>query len=144
MSLPIITWHILENTDYIQDSEYYLGSFNPESIINLNVQVWNNKYGQKTVDSLDNARLVIYFESIEDSALLKYCSISVNNDSPIEPTIELNKIIVEIGRLSGEPNNGVTNDKNRVNYKNIQIQFKGLPSNLRNGLKNMFLDIEIN
>lgn len=144
MNLPIISWHILEDTDYIQDTEYYLGSFNPQSIIKLNVQIWNNRYGQTEVMTLDNARLCIYFETMEDGALLNYCSIGVNNDSPITPTVELNRATLEIGRLSGESNNGISNDKNRTNYKNVSIEFKGLPSNLRNGLKNMFLDIEIN
>ena len=29
------------------------------------------------------------------------------------------------------------------NFKNISISFKGFPSNLKNGIKNMYLDIEI-
>lgn len=144
MSLPLITWYIHENTDYIQDNDYYLGSFNTEFTKPLDVQIWNNRYGQSSVESLENARLCIYFESIEDSVLLNYCTISINNNSPIKPIIELNKGIVEIGQLIGEPNNGVDNEKNRSNYKQVVLQFEGLPSNLRSGLKNMFLDIEIN
>lgn len=144
MSLPNISWHIYEDSDYVQDPEYYLGSFNPESTITLDVQIWNNRYGQKTIQSLSDARLCIYFENIEDSSLLKYCSISINNDSPIIPEVELNKTSTSIGMLSGEPNNGVANDKNRVNYKNVKIEFKDFPHNLRSGIKNMFLDIEIN
>lgn len=144
MSLPNISWHIFEDNEYIQDTEFYLGSFNPESNIVLDVQVWNNRYGQNTVQSIDNARLCIYFENIEDSSLLNYCSISVNSDSPMIPVVELNQVNANLGILSGDPNNGVVNDKNRINYKNVRIEFKGFPSNLRSGLKNMFLDIEIN
>ena len=35
-----ITWYILEDEEYIQDDEYYLGSFSPDSEIQLKVQVW--------------------------------------------------------------------------------------------------------
>lgn len=143
MSLPNITWHIKEDVDYVQEPEYYLGSFNSESTIELQIQVWNNKYGQKSIDSIENARLAIYFESIEDSILFNYCTVSVEEGSPIKPTIELNKVVVSIGELSGEPNNGIANDKNRINYKNVKISFKDFPKNLKNGIKNMFLDIEI-
>lgn len=143
MSLPNITWHISEDGDYIQDTEYYLGSFNSESTIQLNVQVWNNRYGQKSIDSIKDARLAIYFENAEDSILFNYCTISVEEGSAIKPEIELNKVVVNIGELSGEPNNGIANDKNRINYKNIRISFENFPRNLKNGIKNMFLDIEI-
>lgn len=144
MSLPIITWHIKEDEDFVQDQEYYLGSFNSESKITLDVQIWNNRYGQKSVDSLKDARLALYFETVEDSVLFNYCTIIVEYGNPIKPEIELNKIVSNIGLLSGEPNNGLANDSNRSNYKNVSIVFENMPVNLRNGLKNMFLDIELN
>lgn len=143
MNLPNITWSILDGTEYVQDSEYYLGTFNSDSTICLNVQVWNNRYGQSNVKSLEDARLCIYFENIEDSVLLNYCKISINNEAVIEPIIELNKTVINIGKLYGNSNNGISNEINRTNYKNIEIEFKDFPFNLRNGLKNMFLDIEI-
>lgn len=139
-----ITWHIKENDGYVQDEEYYLGSFNSETSITLEVQVWNNRYGQKTIDSIDNARLAIYFENMEDSILFNYCSIEVEYGSPEKPTIELNKVAYPIGKLSGEMNNGISNDQNRHNYKNVIIRFEKFPKNLKDGLKNMFLDIELN
>ena len=66
MNTPIISWYIKENNDYIQDQEYYLGSYNPDSEISLQVQVWNNRYNQSEVSSINDARFVIYFENIED------------------------------------------------------------------------------
>lgn len=144
MSLPIITWHIREDEDFVQDQEYYLGSFNSESDIILDVQIWNNRYGQKSVDTIDDARLALYFDTVEDSVLFNYCTITVEHGTPTKPEIELNKVVTNIGKLSGEPNNGISNDSNRSNYKNVSIVFNKLPINLKNGLKNMFLDIELN
>lgn len=143
MSLPKITWHILEEEDYVQDNEYYLGSFNTNDTISFEVQVWNNRYGQNNVDSINDAMLALYFENIEDTVLLNYCKVSVDN-SAFEPLdIEVERGVINIGRLYGGSNNGIANESTKHNYKNIKIEFSNLPYNLKNNLKNMFLDIEI-
>lgn len=143
MNNPKITWYILEDNDYIQDNEFYLGSFSSDSEVKLTAQVWNNRYGKTNVDSIPNARLSVYFESVEDSMLLNYCKVSVNGDSPVEMPTMFNKGIIDIGLLSGNSNNGTDSVDNVYNFKTITLSFKGFPSNLRNGIKNMFLDIEI-
>lgn len=139
-----ITWYILEDNEYIQENnnEYFLGSFAPNNEIKLTVQVWNNRYGKTAVESIENARLAIYFESIEDNILLNYCTVNIN-DNNIKVPISFNKGIIDIGLLSGSSNNGVDSIDNIYNFKNITFTFKDFPSNLRNGLKNMILDIEI-
>ena len=143
MSLPKITWHILEEEDYVQENEYYLGSFNTNDTISFEVQVWNNRYGQNNVDSIDNATLALYFENIEDSVLLNYCKVSVDSSSFEPLDIEVERGTINIGKLYGGSNNGIANESTKYNYKNIKIEFKNLPYNLKNNLKNMFLDIEI-
>jgi hypothetical protein len=142
MNQSSISWYIKEDEDYIQDNDYYLGSFSPSSDIVLNIQVWNNRYGNESVDNIENARLSIYFDTVEDSSLLQYCSISVNGEDFVEPTIYLNRGTVEIGNLYGTYNNGLEDIINADNYKDISIKFSNLPTNLKNGLKNLFLDIE--
>jgi gamma-glutamyl phosphate reductase len=52
---PNISWYIKEQEAYIQDEEYYLGSFTSNSEISLSVQVWNNRYGSSDIDSIDEA-----------------------------------------------------------------------------------------
>lgn len=140
---PKISWYILEDEDYIQDNEYYLGSFSPSTDIKLKVQVWNNRYGKSNVESIVNARLAIYFESIEDSMLLDYCTVSLNDSEHNKIPIMFGKGIVDIGLLSGNSNNGMDVVDNVYNHKNISIVFKDFPANLKNGIKNMFLDIEL-
>ena len=138
-----ITWYILEDEEYIQDDEYYLGSFSPDSEIQLKVQVWNNRYCKNNVESIPNARLAIYFDSIEDSMLLEYCTVSINDNNFTKIPVMFGKGIIDIGLLSGNSNNGMDIIDNIYNFKNISISFKGFPTNLKNGIKNMFLDIEL-
>jgi hypothetical protein len=142
MANPIIGWYIKESDNYVQEDEYYLGSFTSDSEISINVQVWNNRYGSNSVDGISDARLAIYFDTVEDAALLNYCTVSVNDSYFTAPKIELQRGIVSIGELSGIYNDGLELSSNEVNYKNLSIKFSGFPCNLKNGLKNMFLDIE--
>lgn len=143
MKNPKISWYISEDNDYIQDSEYYLGSFSPDTEINLKVQVWNNRYGKTNVDSIPNARLAIYFDSVEDSMLLNYCSVTVGDTVYSKVPVMFNKGIIDVGMLSGNSNNGLDSVDNIYNFKTITLSFKDFPSNLKNGIKNMYLDIEI-
>lgn len=144
MSSPKITWLIKENKEYIQDTDHYFGSINPQDTLELEIQVWNNRYGKVSTDSIENARLVIYFDSIEDSTLLNYCSVNINDSGFNKLDLEINRATIEIGKLSGEFNNGINNENNRNNYKNLIVRFKDFPRNMKKGMKNMFLDIEIN
>lgn len=142
MEQASISWYIKEDDDYVQDNDYYLGSFSSLMDITLNVQVWNNRYGNETVENVDNARLSIYFDTVEDSSLLQYCTVSINNNEFTKPSITLNRAVIEIGDLYGTYNNGLEDTSNSNNYKNLSIKFSKMPSNLKNGLKNLFLDIE--
>ena len=142
MNQPSISWYIKEDDDYIQDNDYYLGSFSSSSDILMKIQVWNNRYGNESVEDIENARLSIYFDTVEDSSLLQYCTISINNDEFIKPEIYLNRATINIGTLLGTFNSGMDNEKNIDDYKNIIVKFSNMPTNLKNGLKNLFLDIE--
>lgn len=142
MNQPNISWHIKEGSDSIQENEYYLGSYSSTEDIELNIQVWNNKYGQTEVESIDNARLSIFFDAYEDNSLLNYCKVSIDDSAASSLNIEANKGTISIGELAGYANNGAESDRNKNNFKNIQVVFSGMPHNLKKGLKNMFLDIE--
>lgn len=144
MEQPIINWFIIEDDEQTQQEEYYLGSFNSNAEISLQLQIWNNRYGTKYAQSISNAKLVLFFETLEDSALLNYCTVNTEEGGDMKPNMELNKASIYIGELNGDPNNGVDSDKNKNHFKNVTITFKNFPSNLKEGLKNLFIDIQYN
>lgn len=141
MNKANIDWFILDSDEYIQDTELYLGSFTSDSSIEIIIQIWNNRYGLEEVESIENARLSMKFDSFEDSTLFNYCSVKVNN-SDVDLDLIANKAIINIGSLSGQINDGIDNAGNRDNYKDIIIKFSNFPSSLKNGLKNLYLNIE--
>lgn len=138
-----ITWYIKENDEYIQDNDYYLGNYSPDSNLSFDVQVWNNRYGSSRVADISDARLSLYFDSMEDSVLLDYCYVSLNGGAEVKITPQFGKGIVELGTLSGASNNGLESLDNINNYKSISVLFKDFPMLLKNGIKNMYLDIEL-
>lgn len=138
-----ITWYIKEEDKYIQDNDYYLGSYSPDSNLSFEVQVWNNRYGSSRVSDISDARLAIYFESMEDGTLLDYCHVSVNGGSEEKLSPMFGKGIVDLGTLAGASNNGLETLDNVNNYKTITVSFKNFPGLLKNGIKNMYLDIEL-
>lgn len=138
-----INWFIFNADEYIQDTDLYLGSFTQNSAIEITMQIWNNRYGSEEVESIENARLCMKFDTLEDSALFNYCTVKVNNTSK-ELSIIANKAIIDIGTLSGQINDGIDNSHNKDNYKEVTIRFSDFPTSLKNGLKNLFFNIEEN
>ena len=80
MNDPIITWYAkLDNdTEFNKTNEIYAGSYTKENSINVNMQIWNNRWGTEDVQSLNNFNINIYFDKEEDFILLDYCTVVLN------------------------------------------------------------------
>lgn len=138
-----ISWFVKEPDDiFVEHTEYYAGSCNNEEDLELDIELWNNRWNTKEdVDTIYNAKLSISFAAAEDATLLSFCTVKVGNGSYEKPElITFNRASVELGSISGAKNDGGTN--NTENYKNISIRFSGIPRTYKSGLKSMFLDIQ--
>lgn len=137
-----VSWFIKENNEniYSAKTNYYAGYCSSVEDLIIECQLWNNRWNTvENASDMTNAKMLISFSNIEDSILLNYCKVSVDGVTYISPTIELNRGTVMLGTILGIKNNGDLN--NIYNYKNITITFTGLPNELKDGLKSMFLDI---
>lgn len=138
-----VNWFVKEPDDvYVAHTEYYAGSCNSEEDFILDVELWNNRWNNKEdVQDMKNAKLVISFESAEDSILLSLCEVKINDGTFNKPdTSEFNRGIVELGTIIGDKNNG--HESNVDNYRRLCIKFSNIPRNFRSGLKSMFLDVQ--
>lgn len=138
-----IGWFVKEQDDvFVAHTDYYAGSTIPDEEFNLEVELWNNRWNtDEDAADIKNAKLVISFANAEDSILLSLCEVKVNTGT--YNTVDCNEInrgLVELGTISGAKNNG--SESNTDNYKSIAIRFSKIPSNLTNGLKSMFLDVQ--
>lgn len=141
MKEPIINWFVNEDNQYSACSEYYAGTYNLKDDFIIESEVWNNKWGTEDVADIPNGILCISFANAEDSVLLKFCEVKINDDvyRKVDNT-EFNRGTIKVGRLSGSKNNG--SSSNTDNYKKITIKFSNAPTNIRDELKNMFISIE--
>lgn len=145
MITPKITWYILEDIDglyeYSPKRTYDLeGSYAPNDTIKVKIQLWNNRLGTEDVQDATNAKLCVFFKNYEDNYLLKLCKVKFNNEEAKELTIDMDRGIISLGHLSGRANNG--SDLNTDNYVDFELIIGPLPSNLKNELKGLVLDVE--
>lgn len=138
-----VSWFVKEPDDvYVAHTDYYHGSCIPGEDFIIDIEVWNNKWNSvEDAADMENAKLAISFANAEDSVLLSLCEVKVNDGSYNKvDTTEFNRGIVELGTIAGIKNNG--HASNTDNYKQISIKFSNIPSNFKNGLKSMFVDIQ--
>lgn len=143
MNKPIITWHAEKNEQLENINEtYYAGSFNPNSpAITLALQVWNNRWGQENVQNIESSKLVLGFNTLEDSKLLEICEVRIDGRAYDKVEIMGSKGYINLDReLSGASNSGTSSSTG--NYARIEIRFNIEDVALRNGVKNLFLDLE--
>ena len=137
-----VNWFVKEPDNvYTAHDEYYAGTCSPDSDFLLETELWNNKWNSTDVADMKNAKLIISFASAEDSVLLSLCTVSVDGEEFTKPdTNEFNRATVNLGTISGDKNNGSSNYKD--NYRRIAIKFSNIPTNFKDGLKSMFLDVQ--
>ena len=98
---PQVSWYIIENESVeLIDKEHFAGAYSPSNIeATFEMQVWNNKWGTEDVADIDNPVLVLMFDTIEDSKLLEYCKVKIDNNPFRELEIYDNKATLPLDRL---------------------------------------------
>ena len=142
MKNPELTWYLVSAEDsVIIEKEHYLGAYTPDTIeMIINLQLWNNRYGQETAKDIENSNLKITFSSIEDTKLLEYMQVKIDNNPYEDLTIINNEAIIPIQRIiSGEINVGDNMCVN--NYIDIYIKTT-LSQDMKNGLKNLLINLD--
>lgn len=146
MEDPKITWYAKLNKEsqYEETNDYYAGSYTSGHPIDVDIQIWNNRFGLEDVANLADFYIVISFEHVEDSALFDYCTIVLDDANIIPLKKSGKKAILELPDtvvLSGTKNDG-TLDNNKDHYINIEFQFDAEGSKLKeNDLKDMYFQI---
>lgn len=145
MIAPKITWYVLEDVnglyEYSPKRTHDLeGSYAPNDIVKVKIQLWNNRLGIEDVQDATNAKLCVFFKNYEDNYMLKLCKVKFNNEEAKALNIDMDRGTIDLGSLSGRANNG--SDLNIDNYVEFELIIGPLPSNLKNELKGLVLDVE--
>lgn len=140
-----ITWYVEDSTDstLVPSEEYYAGTFVPNDTVTLKVYLWNNRWGTTEVASANDCKLVVYFETIEDSTLLSLCKASVDGGTLTEFDMDGGRGVIDLNRsISGAANNGSLS--NTDNYSTIILQLGPITDGMKNSLKTMYLSPDFN
>lgn len=145
MEKPIITWYSRLGEDtYAAQSEIYAGTYTKESNINVDIQIWNNRWGTEDVEPLENFSLNIYFDTLEDSALLQCCKVALGGTDELSLIISGQKATVSFPEaivLSGVQNDG-TSANSQDNYIYLKFTFSAPNYQLKeNDLKSLHFEI---
>ncbi len=146
LSEPVITWLVKKSTDldFTEKENYYAGNYRPNNGINIELRIWNNRYGSQAVQDLEHFGIAMVFDDYEDSALFSYMTFIVNNAEMLTPSVVAGEAVLTIPDnivLSGAVNDGSANYTD--NYMSLKINLE-IPSNISiksNDLKNLSLDI---
>lgn len=145
MNKAKISWSVLEdiegNKQFVQqminDADR---TYSPGETYIKKIRVWNNRAGDEDIlDALDS-KLVIFFKNYEDSFLLNLCNIKIGDENPQKLNIDVDKGTFSLGTISGRANHGM--DANKENYKEFELQFGPIPSNMKSELKSIIIDLE--
>lgn len=146
---PKISWLVRtvdtnNASDFVEDSDYFAGTYTKQNPFSIEVMVWNNRHGADAVDDLKDFSIVVEFEDLEDSTLLKYMTFVLNDSEILNAVINNNVAELAIPQdiiLSGEINDGSTASHN--NYLTLKMTLN-VPQNKKikmNDIKTMMLSI---
>lgn len=147
MDKPVLTWYTKMGSDksYSDASTgLYAGTYTGEKPVSINIQLWNNRWGEEDVEDLKDFSIKFSFKDTEDSSLLGFCSVIVN-DTDIR---ELKKTgrhgILSFGEdyyLSGKANDG-SSKNSRENFLQMLFTFSTNGELLKEAdLKTLYLEI---
>lgn len=143
---PVLTWHVKmpKEIEYTPADEKYLGTASSLKELEVSLRLWNNRYGMEDAPDLKSFAIRLSFGTLEDSALLKFCSMRMNGIPLNGQTVGGQLLFVPASgvQISGKANNGLTAD-NAANYKDFVLTIK-IPEDARlkeNDLKNLFVEV---
>lgn len=145
--MAILSWYTkLENeSNYAPTQEKFIGTYTALTPLKVNIQLWNNRYGEEDTDDLKNFSLRLGFRSFEDSALLDKTQLTLASGQILPGQITGDKKIFILPNnvtISGRKNNGEVNE-NEDNFISFVLEFN-LDTKIQlkeNDLKDMYLEV---
>ena len=145
--MAILSWYTkLENeSNYVPTQEKFIGTYTALTPLKVNIQLWNNRYGEEDADDLKNFSLRLGFRSFEDSALLDKAQLTLASGQILPGQVTGDKKIFILPNnviISGRKNNGEVNE-NEDNFISFVLEFN-LDTKIQlkeNDLKDMYLEV---
>lgn len=146
VSTAKISWYakLLSDSRYSVNPNFYAGKYSDEDPIVVDIQLWNNRWGNEDTDNLVDYDICFFFDRIEDITLLNYCTILYNEQQAIPFSVTNKKAVLEFSEkpvLSGTKNNGSSAD-NPDHFLQLRFIFSATGERLKdNDLKSLYFEV---
>lgn len=132
-----LSWYVKDESSYTLTNNYYAGDINADIISQIDVRVYNNRFGTTNVDTVPaNAKLIVKTITLDDAYLIDLIQISINNGL----ATNLTKIDETSGYIT--INNQISGNINAVNnYLDISVIIPSTKYRINDNIKNIVLDI---
>lgn len=137
-----LQWYLTDTE--ASKKEHFAGTLTPDGSLEVPLRVWYNRSGVQDIADIVSPVLVLRFSSVEDSKLLQYCTVDIDDTNAMVPVINGNiGHVLMTKAFSGKANNGLAETlASRNNYKNITVKIKPNGGHIKDrDLKNLFLEI---
>ena len=138
-----ITWYVKQSGDFLPETNYYAGTYSPGGVVELEIQIWNNRWGTTNADTVFNAVLNMMFDTVEDSAILPLCKLSTDVQQ-LPLLIRGQSASAVLGKhLVGAKNDGdASNPANEDNFITLKLEVDLSDGRFKaNDLKNLYFDL---
>lgn len=147
-----ITWYAKTKymSQFLEGNSLYSGTCQYGKDIDVELQLWNNRYGTEDADDLENFRIIAKFRDKEDASLLDHLNFMSNGK---QLTYTINKQMQQIELvfkqnivLSGASNDGSdSSNENKDNFLPIEVIFHMEDGETlkENDLKNLYLTVVV-
>lgn len=145
MEPPKISWQIkkMSDTAYSSKTDYFAGIYTQSSALELDIILWNNRYGLDNVEDLESFSISAIFHDLEDSSLLDYLAMRIDGNY-ITPTVSKNVAVFtapESLTISGRANDGSTTATDNYKYITLTLDVPSTYKLKANDYKTLSLDI---
>lgn len=141
MSKPQISWYILEEDDTENPTDdYYAGNYDWEDTVDLDIRIWNNRWGDEDVNNARDIVLELKFFYNEQNKLLKNIEIEEEGQK-LEVQVLENIAKTKIKKTLSGRKHSLNEYENEDNYVDINIKIP-IEENTRPEVKNMILTLD--
>ena len=145
MDAPQISWQIkkLSDSKYSNKTDYFAGIYTQSSALELELLLWNNRYGTESVEDLSSFSIDAVFQDMEDSTLLEYLTMNFDG-TMITPSISKNVatfVVPDSVTIYGEANDGSSAATNNYKYIKLTLDVPSVYKLKANDYKTLSLDI---
>lgn len=141
MNEPNISWYILnENNEELPPEDFYAGNYKYGEYLDLDIRLWNNRWGDEDIQSAKNIIFEISFANIEDSIMFRQLEVK-EHGIPLKGFEDGNTMKFRLKKELSGSKHSMNESENIKNFVDINLQIL-VEHGLKRSIKNMIVSVD--